>query len=95
MTQSEWDSCTDPEAMLTFLRDSGNLSVGRLFQTHFAGKPLLSGGADGPEGSLFCIPIFLLMLLIIRFTTKPGTLPPLEQLSSEEVYSAGTQASLT
>jgi hypothetical protein len=26
MTQSEWDSCIDPKAMLTFLRDGGKLS---------------------------------------------------------------------
>jgi len=72
------------QSFLYGVPDSGNLSVGRLFQTHFAGKPLLSGGSDGPEGSVFCVPIFILMLLIIRFTTKPGIQPPLEQLSSEE-----------
>jgi membrane protease YdiL (CAAX protease family) len=82
------------QSFLYGVPDSGNISVGRLFQTHFAGKPLLSGGSDGPEGSLFCIPIFLLMLLVIRFTTKRGELPPLEQLSREEVFVTGTQSSI-
>jgi len=72
------------QSFLYGVPDSGNVSVGRLFQTHFAGKPLLSGGADGPEGSLLCIPVFLIMLLVIRFTTKPGELAPLEQLPREE-----------
>jgi uncharacterized protein len=71
------------QSFLYGVPDSGNLSVGRLFQTHYAGKPLLSGGSDGPEGSLLCIPIFLLMILVIRFTTKPAELPPLEQLPRE------------
>jgi hypothetical protein len=73
------------QSFLYGVPDSGNISVGRLFQTHFAGKPLLSGGSDGPEGSLLCIPVFLLMILVIRFTTKSGELPPLEQLPSEDV----------
>ena len=67
------------QSFLYGVADSGNISVGRLFQTHIAGKPLLSGGADGPEGSVLCIPIMLLILLIIRFTTSPGSQPPLEQ----------------
>jgi membrane protease YdiL (CAAX protease family) len=79
------------QSFLYGVPDSGNLSVGRLFQTHFAGKPLLSGGADGPEGSVLSVPILLLMILVIRLTTKPGPMPPLEQLSREEVYGAGTQ----
>ena len=82
------------QSFLYGVPDSGNISVGRLFQTHFAGKPLLSGGADGPEGSLLCIPVFLLMLLVIRYTTKPGELPPLEQLSREEIFVTGTQSSM-
>jgi len=81
------------QSFLYGVPDSGNISVGRLFQTHFAGKSLLSGGSDGPEGSLLCIPIFLLMLLVIRFTTKRGELPPLEQLPKEEAFVAITPAS--
>jgi uncharacterized protein len=67
------------QSFLYGVPDSGNISVGRLFQTHIAGKPILSGGADGPEGSVLCILIMLLIVLIIRFTTLPGPQPPLEQ----------------
>jgi len=74
------------QSFLYGVPDSGNVSVGRLFQTHFAGKTILSGGADGPEGSLLCVPIFIIMIFIIRFTTKPGAQPPLEQLSREEIF---------
>ena len=66
------------QSFLYGVPDSGQISAGRLFHTHPAGNPLLSGGIDGPEGSLYVIPIMLLAALIIRFTTRPGTQPPLE-----------------
>jgi membrane protease YdiL (CAAX protease family) len=66
------------QSFLFGVPDSGNVSIGRLFQTHPAGNPLLSGGVDGPEGSLFCVPLVLLVLLIIRFTTRPGPQPTLD-----------------
>lgn len=68
------------QSFLYGVPDSGGLSAGRLFQTHPTGKPFLSGGPDGPEGSIFVIPTLLLVLLIIRFTTRTGVQPPLEPL---------------
>jgi membrane protease YdiL (CAAX protease family) len=71
------------QSFLYGVPDSGNLSAGRLFQTHAAGKPLLSGGVDGPEGSVLCVPIMLLVFVVVRFTTKQGVQPPLEQRPKE------------
>jgi membrane protease YdiL (CAAX protease family) len=66
------------QSFLYGVPDSGALSAGRLFVTHPTGRPLLSGGIDGPEGSLLVLPVFLLVALIIRTTTRPGTQPALE-----------------
>jgi membrane protease YdiL (CAAX protease family) len=71
------------QSFLYGVPDSGNISAGRLFQTHAAGKPLFSGGVDGPEGSLLCVPVMLLVFVVVRFTTKQGVQPPLEQLPKE------------
>ena len=67
------------QSFLFGVADSGNVSVGRLFVTHPQGRPLLSGGADGPEGSIFATAALLLTIAIIRFTTRPGVQPALEQ----------------
>jgi len=40
----------------------------RLFATHPVGKPILSGGTTGPEGSIFIVGILALIVLIILFT---------------------------
>jgi hypothetical protein len=39
-----------------------------LLSTHPVGKPILSGGATGPEGSILILPILALVSLIIVFT---------------------------
>jgi len=66
------------QSFLYGVPDSGQISAGRLFHTHPIGNPFLSGGIDGPEGSVYVIPVMLLAALAIRFTTKPGVQPPLE-----------------
>ena len=61
--------------------DSGNLSLGHFFATHPIGTKLLSGGADGPEGSVLGIPILLLVALAIHLTLprRPYPLTPDQQ----------------
>jgi membrane protease YdiL (CAAX protease family) len=65
------------QSFLYGVPDSGLLVQGRLFATHPSGNPLLSGGTAGPEGSVLCIPILLLVILVLCFT-RPSPQPPLE-----------------
>ncbi len=65
------------QSFLYGVPDSGGLMQGRLFATHALGKPLLSGGTVGPEGSVLCIPVFLFAIAILFFT-HPSPQPPLE-----------------
>lgn len=65
------------QSFLYGVPDSGGLMQGRLFSTHAVGKPLLSGGTVGPEGSVLCIPVFLFAIFILFFT-HPSPQPPLE-----------------
>jgi hypothetical protein len=65
------------QSFLYGVPDSGSLMQGRLFTTHAQGNPLLSGGTVGPEGSILCIPILLLTLLVLLYT-HPSPQPPLE-----------------
>jgi hypothetical protein len=53
-----------------------------MFATHALGNPMLSGGTVGPEGSVLCIPI-LLMVIVVLYFTKPAPLPPLEAKASD------------
>lgn len=59
--------------------DSGTMVQHHLLATHPIGKPLLSGGTTGPEGSVFVIPVLALICLIIIFTLprtrREGELP--------------------
>jgi membrane protease YdiL (CAAX protease family) len=55
--------------------DSGNMSQGHLLATHPMGSLLLSGGPDGPEGSLLGIPTVLLLGVVIYFTLPRRNYP--------------------
>lgn len=65
------------QSYLFGVADSGNISVGRLFITHPQGKPILSGGPDGPEGSIFATVALLLTIVIIHFIRR-GEQPAVE-----------------
>jgi membrane protease YdiL (CAAX protease family) len=48
--------------------DSGTVVAGHLLATHPTGKPILSGGLTGPEGSIYILPIILMIAIIILLT---------------------------
>jgi hypothetical protein len=60
------------QSVIFGVADSGALFSHRLLQTHPAGTPLLSGGATGPEGSIYCL-IPLILLAVAIHLTQPRT----------------------
>jgi membrane protease YdiL (CAAX protease family) len=62
---ASWDWA---QSFLYGVPDSGLMAQGHLFATHPVGKPYLSGGLTGPEGSLFILPIVALTAAAIVFT---------------------------
>ena len=62
---SSWDWA---QSFLYGVADSGTMVQHHLLATHPVGKPILSGGTTGPEGSLFVLAILFLIALIILFT---------------------------
>jgi len=65
------------QSFLYGVPDSGGLEQGRLFATHALGNKLYSGGTVGPEGSVLCAPILLLVIAVLFFT-HPSPQPPIE-----------------
>jgi membrane protease YdiL (CAAX protease family) len=62
---ASWDWA---QSFLYGVADSGGMVRGHLLATHPAGRPILSGGATGPEGSLFILPIVALAAAVIVLT---------------------------
>jgi hypothetical protein len=60
------------QSFLFGVADSGAVSKGRLLDSHPAGSILMSGGLTGPEGSLFVLPVMLLIVLVIALTLRRG-----------------------
>jgi membrane protease YdiL (CAAX protease family) len=56
------------QSFLFGVPDSGLAVEGHLFATHPVGRAYLSGGATGPEGSVFLIPILAAAVAAIVFT---------------------------
>ena len=65
------------QSFLYGVPDSGTLSQGRLFLTHPLGRAWLSGGVDGPEGSILILPVLLLVFLVLRLH-RISAQPPVE-----------------
>ena len=62
---TSWDWA---QSFLYGVADSGLMVQYHLMATHPLGKPLLSGGTTGPEGSIYVMPLLALISLIITFT---------------------------
>jgi uncharacterized protein len=62
---TSWDWA---QSYLYGVADSGLMAQHHLLATHPIGKPLLSGGTTGPEGSILILPVLALVSLIIIFT---------------------------
>jgi len=60
------------QSFLYGVADSGTMVEGHLFSTHPVGRPILSGGLTGPEGSIFILPIVALTTGVIVFTLRNG-----------------------
>jgi uncharacterized protein len=62
---TSWDWA---QSFLYGVADSGIMVQYHLFATHPVGKPIFSGGATGPEGSIFILVILPLASLVILLT---------------------------
>jgi membrane protease YdiL (CAAX protease family) len=56
------------QSFLYGVADSGLIVRGRLFATHPVGRPFLSGGLTGPEGSLYLLPVVAAAVAVILLT---------------------------
>lgn len=61
------------QSFLFGVGDSGVFVTPRLFETHPVGRPLLSGGATGPEGSLLSLLMLLALAGVIHLTQRPSS----------------------
>ncbi len=59
------------QSFLYGVADSGLVIQHHLLATHPMGKPILSGGATGPEGSIFILAVLGLASVIIVVTLRP------------------------
>jgi membrane protease YdiL (CAAX protease family) len=62
---ASWDWA---QSFLYGVADSGLMMQHHFLATHPLGKPLMSGGTTGPEGSIYVLPILALVSVIIIFT---------------------------
>jgi membrane protease YdiL (CAAX protease family) len=72
---ASWDWA---QSFLYGVPDSGLMAQGHLYATHPAGRPYLSGGLTGPEGSILLLPVMLAGAAVILLTlphTHSGYMP--------------------
>jgi uncharacterized protein len=67
---TSWDWA---QSFLYGVADSGLMVQHHLLATHPLGKPLMSGGETGPEGSIFVLPVLLLVTCIVMITLPRGS----------------------
>lgn len=74
------------QSFLFGVADSGGISAHRLLCTYPVGPAWLSGGATGPEGSIFVLPVMFFIVLIAAFTLPRTRTSFLIHSTSEETH---------
>jgi membrane protease YdiL (CAAX protease family) len=69
------------QSFLYGVADSGMMGQHHLLATHPVGKPIMSGGTTGPEGSVYTLAVLALASLIILVTLRRAT-PGMARLST-------------
>jgi uncharacterized protein len=72
---ASWDWA---QSFLYGVADSGLMVQGHLYATHPVGRPILSGGLTGPEGSILMLPVMAVGAVVILFSlprTRLGYMP--------------------
>jgi membrane protease YdiL (CAAX protease family) len=81
------------QSFLYGVADSGMMAQHHLLATHPVGKPFLSGGATGPEGSVYMLAVMGLACLIIIFTLPRTRLAQATEVSLGSTLANSTPAS--
>ena len=65
------------QSFLFGVADSGAVMEHRLLASHPLGRPILSGGLTGPEGSIYVFPVLVLVALVLSKTLprRPASAP--------------------
>lgn len=74
------------QSFLFGVADSGSISTHRLLATHPAGPAWLSGGATGPEGSIFVLPVMAAIVIVAAFTLPRTRTAFLAYTAGEETH---------
>jgi hypothetical protein len=74
------------QSFLFGVADSGSISTHRLLSTHPVGSAWASGGATGPEGSIFVLPVMAAIVLIAALTLPRTRTSFLAHSAHEETH---------
>ncbi|WP_263383955.1 CPBP family intramembrane glutamic endopeptidase [Granulicella arctica] len=74
---TSWDWA---QSFLYGVADSGTMVQFHLFATHAVGRPVLSGGLTGPEGSIYILPVMAAVAVAIILTLPRSAEPLLETI---------------
>ena len=74
------------QSFLFGVADSGSISAHRLLATHAVGASWVSGGATGPEGSIFVLPVMAVIVLIAAVTLPRTRTSFLARSTHEETH---------
>lgn len=74
------------QSFLFGVADSGSISAHRLLSTYPVGATWASGGATGPEGSIYVLPVMVVIVLIAAFTLPQTRTSFLGRSTDEEMH---------